>query len=1616
VGECSLAVAGGVTVLSTPGIFVEFSRQRGLARDGRCKAFGAGADGTGWAEGMGLLVLERLSDARRLGHRVLAVVRGSAANQDGASNGLTAPNGPSQERVIRAALLSAGLSPGEVDAVEAHGTGTALGDPIEAQALLATYGQGRADGPLWLGSLKSNIGHAQAAAGVGGVIKMVMAMRHGELPRTLYVDEPSPHVDWSAGQVELLRESRPWPAGERPRRAGVSSFGISGTNAHVVLEEAPPDAASPRTNQSGLGVVPWVVSARSESALHAQAERLRAHLAERPEIDPIDVAYSLACGRAQLEHRAVVLGRERDELLAGLGTLARGQPAASVIHGVAHPPGKIAFMFPGQGAQWPGMALDLWRTLPAFGERMDACADALAQYVDWSLEEVLERGSGSSFHRTDVVQPALFAVMVSLAGAWRAFGVEPSVVVGHSQGEIAAAHVAGALSLEDAARVVALRSQAVADELAGHGGMVAIGLPVEEIESRLHHWDGRIEVATINGPTSVVVAGDQESLEELLRVGADEGVRTRRVSVDYASHSPQVEKIRDRLLEDLAAIRPRSSEIPFFSAAVGAVVDGSALGAEYWYRSLRETVRFEQATRSLIQDGCRAFIEVSPHPVLTPAVEETIADTREPDGILVLQSLRDGDGGLRRFQASLAAAHVGGVGVGWGGLLGCGELVSLPSYAFQRRRFWLGGEGDSVGVGQVAGGHRWLGSVVALAGEDRWVLTGRVGLLGDPWLADHAVLDAVLFPGTGFVELAVAAGAQVGCEVVEELVLEAPLVLPEGGWVQLQVLVGGPDGGGRRELVIYSRFGDGAGEELLGGEWTRHAGGVISPVAAGGEAGVAALAGESWPPVGAEPVEVEFVYDRLVETGFGYGPAFQGLGAAWRRGEEIFAEVSLAEEQAVGAEQFGIHPALFDAALHAGFLHGDDPGLRLPFSWAGVRLFGTGASSLRVRMVPAGGGAMSLAAVDEVGRPVLSLDSLAMRPLDRDQAGLLRSGHDSLFSVEWSELTGSWGEDAPSRVVVLGGIELGGAGVERYPDLGALVAGIDAGVPVPELVLVQAPGPLEAEGLVDGAHRTVQQVLALLQGWLAQERLADSRLALVTAGAVAVTETEAPTLREAPLWGLVRSAQSEHPGRFLLIDSDSTEASRRTLPAALATGEPQLAIRHGTLHTPQLTRIEVPERVNAQPLGSGGTVLVTGGTGGLGGLVARGLAERGAERLLLVSRRGGEAEGAGALRAGLAELGCEARLVACDVADREQLVGLLDSIPAEFPLTGVVHAAGVLEDGVIETLDPRQLERVLRPKLDAAVLLHELTERVGVREFVLFSSAAAAVGSPGQGNYAAANAFLDALAQHRRVCGLPAVSLAWGLWAQASGMTDGLSEADRARMARAGMLPLSERQGLDWFELGRSMGRAVVLPMRLDGGALRARARDGMLPPLLRGLVRVPARRAQDAAGSLTRRLAGVPESEWEGVVLELVRSEIAVVLGHASPDAVEPERAFKDLGFDSLGAVELRNRLATVTGLPLPSTLVFDHPNAKAAAGHICSRIDGRPSGTDHEGRVQQAIASIPIPRLQEAGLLDVLLELANPASDPVSSEPDQSYAGRIDDMELDELVQSALPQSAKS
>ncbi|MCV7340349.1 type I polyketide synthase [Mycobacterium haemophilum] len=1846
-GECDLALAGGATVNATPTVFVEFSRHRGLAPDGRCKPYAGAADGVGWSEGGAMLVVERLSDARRLGHPVLAVVRGSAVNQDGASNGLTAPNGPSQQRVVRAALAHAGLSAVEVDVVEGHGTGTTLGDPIEAQALLATYGQGRGSGePLWLGSIKSNMGHTQAAAGVAGV----MAMRHEVLPATLHVDVPSPHVDWSAGSVALLTEARPWKDNGQVRRAGVSSFGISGTNAHVIIEAAPVECERV-VERPQVPVVPWVVSAKSAAALGAQAARLAAHVRAHGELGVADVGWTLA-GRSTFEHRAVVVGGDRDRLLAGLDELAADEPM-SAIRGSATPGGKTVFVFPGQGSQWLGMGIELLDTAPVFAQKVEACADAFSEFVDWSLTDVLRGVPGApGLDRVDVVQPVLFAVMVSLAELWKSVGVRPDAVIGHSQGEIAAAYIAGALSLRDAAKVVTLRSKLLTG-LADPGGMVAIACEARQARELLAPFGNRISIAAVNGPSAVVVSGEVAALAELVQHCTDQDLRTRRIDVDYASHSVEVEAIRGDLAVALAGIESRSSRIAFFSTVTGCRLDTADLDADYWYCNIRQTVEFDQAVRSACEHGYRTFIESSPHPVLIAGIEDTANDCvggdTEP---VVVPTLGREDGGLERFLTSAAAAFVAGVSVDWRAALDGAGFVELPTYAFERRRFWLSGDGvgaDAADLGLATSEHPLLGAVVELPASGGVVLTGRLAPSMQGWLADHAVSGVAMFPAAAFLELAIRAGDEVGCSVVDELTFQAPLLLPSGnsglGAVAMQVVVGPAVGAppacggesGHRSISIFSRTDAGSG-------WVCHAEGALSSGSVEPSVDMSV-----WPPAGAVAVDTTDGYERLAARGYGYGPAFRGLTAMWARGDELFAEVKL-PDAAGGIRGFGVHPALLDAALHAVLMANQTAELVLPFSWQGVSLHAAGASAVRARIAPAGPvgtSAVSIELADGLGLPVLSVASLAARPVSEQQlrAAVSGSGPDRLFEVVWS----------PATPTTSAGSNL----TPSYELFESVAADEDP---------------------VTATHERTRQALAAVQSWLTER---DSGVLVVaTRGAMGLAGEEVADLAGAAVWGLVRSAQSEHPGRLLLVDSEAP-LDDAAVALALAAGEPQVLLRSGQVYVarvhgsravdgvlvppgdgpwrlgirsagtfenlqlepvpnadaplgpgqvrvavraiganfrdvmitlgmfphdallgseaagvvvevgPGVTEFAVGDRVMGLfPEGTGtlvaadvrlllpvpadwsdaeaagmsvvcatayyafvhladdkpgqrvlvhaatggvgmaavqlarhrglevfatasrgkwdtlramgfdddhisdsrslefedkfrevtggrgmdvvldslagdfvdaslrlvapggaflemgktdirdpgviaeeypgvryrafdlfelrprmqqymaelaelfdagvlrplpvttfdvrrapaalrylsqarhvgkvvmmmpdawaaGTVLVTGGTGMAGSALARHVVARhGVRHLLLVSRRGTDAPGAAELVAELGAAGAQVQVVACDAADREALANVIADIAVQHPLSAVIHAAGVLDDAMVTSLTPERLDGVLQAKVEAAWNLHQLTRDLDVSAFVMFSSMAGLVGSPGQANYAAANTFLDGLAAHRRAHGLPAISLGWGLWDQASAMTGGMDAADRARLGRDGILALSTEEALELFDTAIIVDKPFVAPVRIDLTALRAHA--DAVPPIFSDLLNVPTRRQVDdslaaakSKSALAHRLHGLPEAEQHAVLVDLVRSHIATVLGNTTPEAIDPDKAFQELGFDSLTAVEMRNRLKAATGLSLSPTLIFDYPTPSGLAKYMRAELAGIPQEIKHTPAVRAA------------------------------------------------------------
>ncbi|MFD8953932.1 SDR family NAD(P)-dependent oxidoreductase [Streptomyces xanthophaeus] len=1544
-GECSLALVGGVTVMAGPFLLQEFSRQRGLAEDGRCKSYAGAADGTGFSDGVGLIALERLSEARRNGHKVLAVIRGSAINQDGASNGLTAPNGPSQERVIRQALASAGLSPADVDAVEGHGTGTRLGDPIEAQALLATYGQERVNGPLRLGSIKSNIGHTSAAAGVAGVIKMVKAMQHGVLPQTLNVDEPSPHIDWTAGEVELLTEAAEWPASaDRPRRAGVSSFGVSGTNAHLILEEAPAEepvaAEVPSTNRPV--VVPVVVSGKSAEALAAQAGRLRSHLLERPELDVVDVAFSAVTSRAQFDQRASVVASDREALLAGLGALAEEQDRAGLVSG------KTGFLFTGQGAQRAGMGAGLAQAYPVFAEALDEVCGHLDSLLGRSLKELLFAPEGSPeaalLDRTEFTQPALFAVEVALFRLLESLGVKADVLVGHSVGELACAHVAGVLSLADACKLVAARGRLMGALPAG-GGMVAVQATEAEVAESLAGFEGRLSVAAVNGPLAVVVSGAVEALEEWLPAWVESGRKTSRLRVSHAFHSPLMESMLDEFRAVAEGLTFHEPQVAVVSNLTGGLVSAELTDPAYWVSHVREAVRFADGVRTLADEGVTRFVEVGPAAVLTAMAQQTL----DTEGSVFVPVLRGRTPEAEAFAGFLGQAHVAGLPIAWDVFYaGSGaQRVELPTYAFQRERYWLDqgvGSGDPAAAGLGRIDHPVLSAAVPVGDRDEWVFTGRLSQDSAPWVRDHTVYGTVIVPGTALVELAGAAGRQTGSPVVEELVLEAPLVLEDGVSVRVQVTVGAADGEGRREVAVYSR---------------PESDGDASPQATCHARGTLTVADDTvtdwptqWPPAGAQPIEVDTVYARFADLGLDYGPAFQGVRAAWRDQDAVYTEVALREEEAEGAAGFAIHPALFDAALHGGldWLDAGDGSARLPFSWSGVNLpeagaaAGAGAASARVRISSVGESALRVDLATEHGEPIAGIAQLSFRTVERSQLKPARADQrDALFQLDWvpvipADRTGK----GPISVVTLGPM--------HHTDIDELERAVAEGAVVPELVVAAIQAP--ADRTAAAVHTVARETLALIQRWLEADMLEAARLVVVTRRGVAVGD-EAVDLAQAPVWGLVRSAQSEHPDRFVLADVDGNGNSDGDVDvdggtpdwaALVDLAEPQLAVRSGRVLAPRLVRAatgaEAPGE-SPRPWNPDGTVLITGGTGGLGAVFAEHFArEYGAKHLLLVSRRGTAAEGVPELVAGLEALGAQVRVAACDVADRDQLAQLLGSL--ERPLTAVVHAAGVLDDGLVASMTAQQLERVLRPKLDAALHLDELTADADLSAFVLFSSITALIGTPGQANYAAANAFLDALAARRRAEGLPAISLAWGLWAESAGMGGELDDTDRARLARIGVQPLTTALGLQLFDSSRQFGAALLAPALLDLRGLKAKGRADALPVLLRALVPVPTRRTEATSITLAQRFSSVPAAERSRTVLELVQQQVAAVLGHSSPGSVSPSRAFKDLGFDSLSAVELRNRLTRASGVRLAPTMVFDHPTTASVAELLLSELGG--------------------------------------------------------------------------
>ncbi|MQY20185.1 SDR family NAD(P)-dependent oxidoreductase [Nocardia macrotermitis] len=1555
-GECDLAVVGGVCVMATPGMFTEFAKQGGLAADGRCKPFADAADGTVWAEAVATVLVERRADAIRAGHRILAVVRGTAINSDGASNGLTAPNGLAQQRVISAALADARLSPADIDVVEAHGTGTALGDPIEAKALGAVYGSVRgADRPVLIGSAKSNIGHTQAAAGVTGMIKLIGALGSATVPPTVNVETPSGLIDWSAANLRVpVGGPVPWPETGRPRTAAVSSFGISGTNAHVILQE--PEL--PVSQELPDLAAPLVFSARSAVGLRAHAVALAAA------IDPGGVVVAAAESHRVDEgfaHRAVV--RSSADIGAALAAVAAGAPHPDAV--VAGPPDRVgprAYVFSGQGSQRVGMGARLAAAVPGFATELDAVIKRLDPYLPVPLATVLADESGL-VHRTRYTQPAIFAVEVALFRWLETFTPAPDFVAGHSVGELAAAHVSGVLDLDDACRLVTARGRLM-DEIDADGAMAALAVPEAEVVQALRAYTG-VDIAAVNGPRATVISGDRAAVEAVAEQFRSDGRKVQLLNVSHAFHSGHMDAMLDEFRQVAETVRAGAPRIPLISGLTGAAIETAAeLGADHWVRHARHAVRFAGVTRTLHDAGVRTFLEVGPDAVLLPMITDSI-----PEPIVVAPTLSRRADETDSVTQALATLYLDGAEVRWPALLGARpvDTAPLPGYAFTRTRFWSA-------PGGADRRHPFLGSV-ARAEDGAILLTGTISLDSVLWLADHAIGDAVLFPGTGFLDLALYAAARAAREQVAELDLVAPMVLGESDrLVEVSVDADG-------EVAIRSR--------APGEPWVTHATGRLGHETAGPDA----VTGE----LPAPDTEPEELYRRLAADGYRYGPAFRNLrGFDYATSDSVRVRLEL-DRSTPAAAGHRVHPALLDAALHplVVALSPDDSGPVLPAQFRGVRVTAAPAGPVLAEAARTGQYRAALRVSAPDGRTLVEIDAVTFLPA-------------TLPAASGPELPGRlvWQPGAPVAAEPDGDVVIVGGADADFATPEALRAAVRDGRAAPDLVLA-LPDSAAADDIAAATHSVVAETITTLRDWATDDTLAETPLAVVVENSGALGSIPGQAVA-----GLVRSAQNEWPGRFRLVETDSLAEPRRIAAAVEAVSDPEIMLRDNHIQRPEVEAVTTPtDDTTAAALS--GTVLITGASGALAGVVCRHLvAAHGVRRLLLVSRGEVAAETVAQLR----ELGAHVRTESRDIADAEQVRDLIAGIDPTAPLSAVFHLAGVLDDAALTSVTSEQISTVLRPKVDGAWNLHRHTERLPeVVAFVLFSSMVATTGNPGQSTYAAANAFLDGLARARRHAGLPATAIGWGFWEDVEGMGATLGGIELARLRRSGVGSLSVDRAVRYLDAALVAGEPHVLATPAWPAAIRVRS------------ARTPApHRDSEQRGSQLRAAAPArSENRWAALspeerrqsVTALVRDAVAQSLGHPAGTEIDARRGFLDMGVDSLAAVELRNQLSRACGVRLSATALLDHPTVTQLGDHVTALLTAQFGDTTTSAAVDIAALIANLERVQQDSaeldgphrelLLTQLRRLTAPTAEPATADRDPRAAT---DDELFDLIDNEL------
>lgn len=1324
--ECDLAIAGGVNLILSPDSMTALSRTQALSPDGRCRTFDALANGYVRGEGCGVLVLKRLADAKRDANRIWAVIRGSAVNQDGRSTGLTAPNVLSQQSLLREALSDAAIAPEAVGYVETHGTGTALGDPIEVQALQTVLGTPRSDGSVCvLGALKTNIGHLEAAAGVAGVIKAALVLAQERIPKNLNLRTLNAHIELEGSALTLAKEAMSWPRAAKPRIAGVSGFGLSGTNAHIVLEEAPASARAETVRASAL---PFLLSGSSTSVLSAQAQQLRTFLLSHPDVALADVAYTLACKRTHFDHRECIVASQRESLIEDLAALAEGRSSPHSNTTVPRTTGKLALLFTGQGSQRPMMGHSLADAFPPFREALDAVLAVIDPLLPQPLRAVMSADAGTAhallIEQTEYTQPALFALQVALYRCIEGLGIRPDLLLGHSVGEIAAAHIAGVLSLGDACRLVVARGRLM-QALPAKGAMVDLQATESEVRSLLVGKEQVVDIAAVNGPQHTVISGEEEAVLAIAQQLQERGRKCKQLAVSHAFHSPCMDAMLPAFAQLVAQLSFHKPRIGIVSSTSGELSSESEMAQPaYWVEQARRTVHFERAMVSLGKLGTRRYVELGPRGVLCALGAECLSDSVLAQSALV-PLLRGNGEEHRAFLQALGQLHIHGQSVDWDALLRpiAPRQVDVPTYPFERQRCWLEvprhNEPPVTAPGICALAHPLLSFALPLADSDGFVFAGLLSTQTDPWLLEHSIYAVPIFPGTGFLELALLAAQQLELPGIQELELSSPLSPSEQAPIQLQLRVLPPDAAGNRSFVLSSR----AKSESLKTPWVQHGSGIFSQsVRPFDHSAITA-----WPPPQAESVDLSGLYEAFSERGLGYGPAYRGLRAVWKAKDAIYVEAQLPDELHKDAARFGIHPALLDTTLHglAAVLSADsEEAAVMLVGWQQIRLFSSGAKALRARIARISTqegerSSTSLVAWTESGQPVLTVDEVTLQRVQSRQLLMARSQH-LLHVVKWLPARAESPQLRTGETWVLSSewSPFQNLGAAAFTSLESLSLRLQSVGPPAQILFDVATDSTQPKPVA--AQARTAALLPVLQTFLHDERLAETQLVILTHGAVSIEPKEdLDAIEQAPIWGFVRSAASEHRNRRLrLLDVDRHSTAEQIRTALQTTTEPELALRAGTLRVPRLTTFvgshqsttsAVPEPLHRL---SQGTVLITGGTGELAMLLSRHLVMRyGARHVVLVSRRGIQSPGAESLVQQLGTHGAIVHVVSCDVGNRQALAAVIGSIPSKVPLRAVFHLAAVLDDAPVSAISPERIARVFAPKLDAAWHLHTLTSR-----------------------------------------------------------------------------------------------------------------------------------------------------------------------------------------------------------------------------------------------------------------------------------------------------------------